>query len=877
MGTQRWTCLLAVSLCLAAPLGSAIAALDPDAGDEVAAVYPCDAAEPLDPDCVHFGSFLNRYAYPYVYRGNVYRFDFRAVLKEIKMELAFDGTTDLHVAIHRKQPNGDYKRYPENSSDIVIPNAEGCGALVPHFYSTADADPSMEPVMIEAGFDYAIAFAWGDKFITHGRGGQGYLVPFRAGQVLGLVADNNLSPPPDPLVPETFVYPRLDIWPGVYSMELCFEPQPGACCRASDQRCHEVVESECTGAGSFFHGEYTRCAVTPCIFGACCKPCGTCDNDYAPEACVAAGGVAHWSGVSCPANDEDLCPKITGACCRAGGLCDDLMCRRDCENPPFPEVPGIYHGDGSTCSPDPCKGACCIEGYGCSDSTDADCTAFQGTFRGIRTSCETLLAGQECPGACCYGPSTPSGGFTTCSDVGTRTNCRYNAFPTTAYLGETAVCPTQPQDVPAFCGLITDYHACCLLGTANVCINTTTAACPRNVGDFDSTSRCVVGGCLPAERACCLPNGTCNVLTSSSCAAQGGTWQRSETTCGAGTCVFGACCGTSPPPQQPCTIATRASCEASGKVYRGDGTDCSTPATTCPGFGACCRPDGDCFDDFTNDQCDIIRGTYEQNSSTCSPTLVCDQRGACCAITGTCLFITESQCTGIGDGVVFRGVGVACAANTCPAGACCLPQGCEIRTEVGCTPAGGDYQGDDTECFHDLLPVDPPNCAIDAREPHDPLNAQTVFGWDAVLFALACEFGTPNPGHFQVSVTPVSNETPTIAGIVPGSYSALVTLNRAVVPQEWICLTHLGSGIETCFSLLPGDVNGDRTTDVADIQSLTSKLAGPAIPPPWQCDLDRSGSCTPADILTEVDLLNGADAYDPWLNKSLTVSCPSAP
>ena len=32
----------------------------------------------------------------------------------------------------------------------------------------------------------------------------------------------------------------------------------------------------------------------------------------------------------------------------------------------------------------------------------------------------------------------------------------------------------------------------------------------------------------------------------------------------------------------------------------------------------------------------------------------------------------------------------------------------------------------------------------------------------------------------------------------------------------------------------------------------------------WQCDIDRSGSCAPSDILREIDVRNGADQFDMW-------------
>jgi len=39
----------------------------------------------------------------------------------------------------------------------------------------------------------------------------------------------------------------------------------------------------------------------------------------------------------------------------------------------------------------------------------------------------------------------------------------------------------------------------------------------------------------------------------------------------------------------------------------------------------------------------------------------------------------------------------------------------------------------------------------------------------------------------------------------------------------------------------------------------------------WQCDIDRSDICSPADVLRVIDLLNGAGANSLWLNRSLPV------
>jgi len=682
MRTQRKRFLLAVSFFLTAPLASAVAQLDPDTGDEVVAVYPCNAAEPFDPDCVDFGVFLNRDTRTYVYRGNVYRFARRAALKEIKMELAFDGTADLHVAIHQKQPDGTYLRYLD-LPDVIIPLAEGCGATVSHVYSTADADPPMEPVIIEEGFDYAVAFAWANDSITHGYGGQGYLVTFRAGQVLGLVY-KTLSQIP-PLVPDVI---SPSFYAGVYSMELCFDPQPGACCRASDQQCHEVIESECAGAGDYFHGEYTLCAETPCAFGTCCDPCDACHDPYTPEAC---GAERVWTTFDCPAGDPELlCPIVTGACCQAGGACT-VICEGQCS--------GTYRGDGTTCTPNFCPGAvgaCCVTG-GCLNRTQASCASSNGTYKGPGTNCLTLE--NECGGACCRGFKNNNLEF--CQHVATRAECAIDpkGFPYSAYRGDGTTCPNLTPDPNDTCNDRTEV-ACCL--PDGTCINTTTGFCQASwvkgephpgVVCEDQPTLC------PSRISCCFPDGHCDPMTPNGCTAFGG-FAGAGNTCAADACVAfvptGACCGYAP---GLCAVSTEAQCNSQGGLYQGDATNCNAPAVICPGFGACCfsladccSSAGDCREGVTSAQCAQLGGDYLGDDTNC-PLPCNDQSGACCAITGACLSITESQCNSI-EGE-FLGSGVSCAAEPCSVGACCLQGACEVRTQAGCL---GEYRGDDTTC-----------------------------------------------------------------------------------------------------------------------------------------------------------------------------------
>ncbi len=676
---------------MAAGGGSAYAGVDPDAGSEAGVAPGRAVAAVAESDCDLIGDYLNLFAGTSRYRGNVYHIEHTAVLKEIQMQLAFSGTTDLHVAIHQQQADGTYTRYPRLSSDIVIPGASGTNA--PFWYTTGPLNPQGSPpgVPLDGGFNYAIAFAWGSKSISYGRDNQSYPLPFEVGEILGLVAAGPLPPPPDPLVPETF--PEFLIFTsGAYSMQLCFAPEKGACCSQGafagrsdcpSPNCCEVLQPSCTGPGSSFYGERTRCADTPCVFGACCFPCGgQCGNGYTGDSCLAAGGVVQWAGVSCPANPTVLCPPVTGACCASNGNCTEV-CRALCA--------GVFHEDGTTCTPNLCKGACCIPGSGCFDKTPLSCDTFHGQFRGLGTACKSLPPELECGGACCYGDQS----LTSCTLVDPRTLCAFDSFNHTVYRGDGTTCPANPQ--PS-CGLTDPIEACCL--PDGTCVNTTFAACHAVGvnGEFIENSLCEgqTAGCLNVK-ACCLPNGDCAVLTDAGCTGVGGSRPASgATACGLSTCTTGACCFSSGP---VCKELTQASCTSSGGNYRGNGTNCNTPALVCPGIGACCRYDGDCFDDFTAAQCTTIGGTYEQNASVCSPTLDCDQRGACCAITGTCLLLTDTQCTGIGGD--FKGIGTACAANTCPAGACCLATGCDVRTVSNCASSGGVFHGVDVACTPD--------------------------------------------------------------------------------------------------------------------------------------------------------------------------------
>lgn len=737
--------------------------------------------------CDNFGGFGTSFQFSNRYRGNLYRITGTGVvLRSIQMQLAFTGTTNLYVSVHkRNEVDGTYDRHPASSQDVVIQNAAGQGTGTPVFFSTGALN-SGQGIELPPG-DYAIAYSWGSTTVVYGRDSLIYPRTFRHGSTMGSVALNipTGTSPPQPPVAENL--PPLQVFTsGVYAMQLCFTSLPGACC--SGGTCQDVLSTQCSAVGSFFHGERSTCAETPCEFGACCTDkCGGCGNGYTRQACTNAGGV-HWSGASCSNPTTALCPKVTGACCIAdqtqpsGFRCDDTKCAAECAS-----AGGTYHGDGSDCQRNICIGACCVTGS-CFDLGRVTCETFGGTYKGNGTTCATLPPELECGGACCFGTT----GLDSCIRVAKRSLCAYNpgGFPFIAYRGDYTACPVT-------CGQISAYSACCLPDGS--CLNMPSQATCESAsvqGSFQAGRLCnaLVPGatCPDLVKRCCLNDGSCQLLTQTGCTARGGTPITNQTTCSPTACASsgGACCGTA---TGACTMTTGSLCASQGGLYQGNNSNCQVPATTCPGYGACCKSNGDCFDDFTAAHCGLIAGSFQGPGSFCdAPPVDCDERGACCTITGQCLIVDLATCDEVGGSFIAggsecspscaaqaccfgsacaprtvaacndeggnpQGDGTVCGAESCvPRGGCCHDDTCTVETEVGCGDLPGVYLGDATECLIDSCDSGA-CCQTDASCEDDVLRGACADPGQSFYFGETCGGGT-----FSCIATPTGaccNET----------------------------------------------------------------------------------------------------------------------
>jgi len=664
---------------------------DPEANSQKSAIMITDAGEVAaqNASCEVIGGFDDLHAGQNRYRGNAFRMEYDAVLVEIRMELRFDGEVDLYFSVHRA-PSDEGVPYERALADCVALDASD-----DERYESCTLPTTF---LLEAESDYLIGVAWGQtnnpasRNVTYGRDQQTYPLPFLQGQVLGLVAVNTAPPIDDTL--ELAVFNG-----GAYSMELCFEPVPGACCVPPDPDvgypggCDpERLPADCVDPGGWFHGQRTVCDPNLCDFGACCEPCEECLDDYAREACEAEGWTWAGANVPCPASPGDLCPEITGACCN-GANCSEV-CDDDCD-----ALGGDYLGDGTTCEPNFCAGACCVYGTGCGDTTREICGSASGDFKGEGTTCDALPPELECGGACCallfLDPI--------CLRDLRRDQCVEGGdVDDPVYMGDATQCWDEDIDD---CTAPSTRGACCLPDGS--CLITSQDFCQGSGdGAFVQDGTCDQVTCT----ACCTDTGECYMSATGQCPAPDTVI---DPPCVPNRCIIpiGACCFNDE--NTDCVDGERRdTCEQAGGRFQEGNTDCEND---CPdSFGACCRPNGTCTDRVTESECeDTLNGKYYDGTACDSagvdcpaPDACCPALGACCLDDGTCFVKLSDECEGpAGLGGSFAGAGVECGRDTCPTGACCVGSDCIVPelTRAACDARLGGYRGDGTVCSDDTI------------------------------------------------------------------------------------------------------------------------------------------------------------------------------
>jgi hypothetical protein len=218
----------------------------------------------------------------------------------------------------------------------------------------------------------------------------------------------------------------------------------------------------------------------------------------------------------------------------------------------------------------------------------------------------------------------------------------------------------------------------------------------RPTGDWILRANWQPIACTPGVGACCLPSGTCQVISQSNCLAQSGLYRGDGVTCAAANCPLptGACCFTN----GNCLNFTEANCATAAGTWLGGGTACN--GSLCP-LGACCLPAGQCVGSVTSAQCAAQGGTFQGVGTQCSGVSCPQPLGACCLSSGGCLSLTQSDCTQIPQS---SWVGPLTACGPAPHAICQAP----------C------YANCDGSTVHPILNVDDFSCFINRFAAGDP-------------------------------------------------------------------------------------------------------------------------------------------------------------
>lgn len=165
---------------------------------------------------------------------------------------------------------------------------------------------------------------------------------------------------------------------------------------------------------------------------------------------------------------------------------------------------------------------------------------------------------------------------------------------------------------------------------------------------------------------------------------------------------------------------------------------------------------------------------------------------------------------------------------------------------------------------------------IDARQPHPMNDALDWQGYESIDITFNAPLSEAL-GVKDIVLTETGGDgvAPHVVDVVPvGDRTYRVMFDAPLEPAAWTRIAVPGvdqSRSSVCVGSLPGDVNGDRVSNVVDLIDLVSSLRGATKPlEVHQCDLDRSGACTPSDLVTLINMLTGAGEFDVW--SGVTVS-----
>ncbi|MHC4695848.1 MAG: hypothetical protein ACYTFA_03785 [Planctomycetota bacterium] len=170
-----------------------------------------------------------------------------------------------------------------------------------------------------------------------------------------------------------------------------------------------------------------------------------------------------------------------------------------------------------------------------------------------------------------------------------------------------------------------------------------------------------------------------------------------------------------------------------------------------------------------------------------------------------------------------------------------------------------------------LLQSDPPDGAIDARQPHE-IDLANPTGWQTVDLTFTACAPEITPSQFAVTQQGPGS-APNVERVDPVDDTTIkVVLTDRISVGAWTTITHTPSGTDTTLGYQPADVDGDGTSSTRDLIALIDEVSDErGLLPVFSADIDRSEEVDLGDIVRLIDLLTGARYYDPYMSATLPV------
>ena len=172
----------------------------------------------------------------------------------------------------------------------------------------------------------------------------------------------------------------------------------------------------------------------------------------------------------------------------------------------------------------------------------------------------------------------------------------------------------------------------------------------------------------------------------------------------------------------------------------------------------------------------------------------------------------------------------------------------------------------------EIVASDPPDGAIDARQPIDPATLEAK-GIQSIEITFSGAVDAMPAAKFTVEEVCEAGDCDGVPPLIDSvdADGSVVTLNldRPIDPLAWTVITYIDGTEDDIIRLgfLPADADNSGTANANDIVTVVDAVSGAG--PLYQFDIDRSGTITTNDIVVLVDLLNGVGNFDAYFGETL--------